>query len=165
MSLPSRFYIINILYFYNTCAQGTQYMLAEQKIQSFWKGCVSSAKQQQQNWKCPHFWPCSTWTMQDNNSGAFLAVPSSSSISSYDAQGSLTSSVKLLMRHKQSDFGHSPTPPWNLISKHSLDQHVRIRVYIRANLTRETLETGRRRVSLRGKNGYFTQRSSLAVIV
>lgn len=52
--------------------------------------------------------------------------------------GSLTPSVKLLMRQMQSDFDHSSKPPWNLINKRGLDQHVRIRVHMRANIAGET---------------------------
>lgn len=38
----------------------------------------------------------------------------------------------------QGDFDHSPKPPWNLINKRRLDQHVRIRVHMHANIAKET---------------------------
>ena len=43
----------------------------------------------------------------------------------------------------KADFAHRPRPPWNLIKKRGLDEHVRIRVHVRANIARETF--GRRK--------------------
>lgn len=42
----------------------------------------------------------------------------------------------------KADFAHRPRPPWDLINKRGLDQHVRIRVHVRANIAREAF--GRR---------------------
>lgn len=59
--------------------------------------------------------------------------------------GGLPQSVKLLMRQMQSDVDHSPKPPWNLINKRGLDQHVRIRVHMQANIARETFQRKKER--------------------
>ena len=42
----------------------------------------------------------------------------------------------------KADFAHRPRPPWDLINKRGLDQHVRIRVHVCANIAREAF--GRR---------------------
>jgi hypothetical protein len=109
------------------------------KYRTPWKGYANSAKQQL-NRKQSNLWSCHTWMVQ--RSLARVTRPFGLFPGPLHRQlwcpGSLTPSVKLLMKYMQNDFDHSPKPLRNLINKPSLDQHVRIRVHMHTNLAKET---------------------------